>query len=111
MISGRLFSTARSAAAAGPLRTTAIVRHSSNSVLAWSHLKTFLPRLNYNGSSTLGEVYDGLYAKYKYRLAYPVLLWGLFLYSNLWGSYISPEEKAQIRAHDEKLKSLEFHQV
>ncbi|KAJ1558900.1 hypothetical protein HK405_012783 [Cladochytrium tenue] len=85
-------------------------RNASTSVFAWAHLKTFLPPLKVESTTTLGEIYDQVYGKYRYRLAYPVLLYGGYLWWNLWTPYISKEEKEKIKEHEDRLGKLEFRQ-
>ncbi|KAJ3191989.1 hypothetical protein HDU82_003348 [Entophlyctis luteolus] len=63
-----------------------------------------------SANSTLGEVWDAVYTKYPYRLAYPVLLWATFLWYNLWVPEISAAEKKALKDRIDYLKSLEFHQ-
>ncbi|KAI8609425.1 hypothetical protein BC830DRAFT_1049849, partial [Chytriomyces sp. MP71] len=61
-------------------------------------------------NSTLGEVHERFYAKYQYRLIYPVLLWAGFLWYNLWVPEMPKEEKKALQERLAYLKSLEFHQ-
>jgi hypothetical protein len=71
----------------------------------------FLPNLQgVNGNTTLGEVYNRVYGKYRYRLVWPILGWIGFLYYNLWFPYDSDAVKAKALERMEKLKSLEFVQ-
>ncbi|KAJ3117111.1 hypothetical protein HDU96_007900 [Phlyctochytrium bullatum] len=90
---------------------TVVARRSqSTSVFAADNLKKFVPNVTITENTTLGELWDGVYVKYKYRLAYPVALWIGFLWYNLWGPYKSKAEKEKIREREDYLKSLEFHQ-
>ncbi|KAJ3377245.1 hypothetical protein HDU92_008507, partial [Lobulomyces angularis] len=83
---------------------------SSTSVFAPSFLKTFLPQVNFKGETTLGEIFDSAYTNYKYKMAYPIILWGVFLYANLWQDYRPEADKAVERQRQQYLKKMEFHQ-
>jgi hypothetical protein len=61
-------------------------RSQSTGVFSSDNLKKYVPQVKLSGSTTLGEVWDAVYAKYKYRLAYPIILWVGFLYYNLSGT-------------------------
>ncbi|KAJ3395238.1 hypothetical protein HDU84_000005 [Entophlyctis sp. JEL0112] len=75
-------------------------------------LAYLLPKTSHlSANSTLGEVWDAVYTKYPYRLAYPVLLWATFLWYNLWVPEISAAEKKALKERIDYLKSLEFHQA
>ncbi|KAI8831024.1 hypothetical protein CcCBS67573_g00974 [Chytriomyces confervae] len=63
-----------------------------------------------SANSTLGEVYERLYTKYEYRLAYPIALWVGFLWYNLWIEEMPASEKKALKDRIEYLKTLEFHQ-
>ncbi|KAJ3190743.1 hypothetical protein HK101_008421 [Irineochytrium annulatum] len=86
------------------------VRSQSTSVFAADNLKKFVPSVKFTSETTLGELWDGLYVKYRYRLAYPIALWVGFLYYNLWNPYMPASEKRKIREHQDRLSALEFHQ-
>ncbi|KAL2918610.1 hypothetical protein HK105_202011 [Polyrhizophydium stewartii] len=76
----------------------------------WS-LSSSLPNLKgVNGETTLGEVWDRVYVKYRYRLMYPLAAWIGFLWYNLWIPYTPASEKAAQKARMDHLKSLEFKQ-
>ncbi|KAJ3254339.1 hypothetical protein HK103_007221 [Boothiomyces macroporosus] len=77
-----------------------LVRHSSTKIL---------PDLSgVNSSTTLGELSDRLFFKYKYRLAIPVVAWVGFLYYNFWNPYEDPKVKAEQKARIDLLKSLVY---
>ncbi|KAJ3211537.1 hypothetical protein HDU67_004440 [Dinochytrium kinnereticum] len=82
----------------------------STGVFAADNLKKFVPNVKLSGETTLGQLWEGIYVKYKYRLAYPVGLWVGFLWYNLWQPYKSAEEKKKIAAHEDRLSKLEYHQ-
>ncbi|KAJ3100049.1 hypothetical protein HDU97_002533 [Phlyctochytrium planicorne] len=85
-------------------------RSQSTGVFAADNLKKFVPNVKLSGETTLGQVWDGLYTNYKYRLAYPIGIWVGFLWYNLWNPYKSADEKRKIREHEDRLQKLEFHQ-
>ncbi|KAJ3175369.1 hypothetical protein HK101_010682 [Irineochytrium annulatum] len=85
-------------------------RSQSTSVFAADNLKKFVPNVKFTSQTTLGELWDGLYVKYRYRLAYPIALWVGFLYYHLWNPYMPASEKRKIREHQDRLSALEFHQ-
>ncbi len=57
---------------------------SSNSILSMSTITSKLPQVKLSSSTTLGELWEGAFVKYKYRAVYPILLWVGFLWYNLW---------------------------
>ncbi|KAJ3087539.1 hypothetical protein HK102_010835 [Quaeritorhiza haematococci] len=83
---------------------------SGTSVFAPSHLAKFFPQVELKGTTTLGEVWDAVFAKYKYRMVYPVLAWVGFCYWAMWTPYQDPVERKKIQARMEKLKNMEYHQ-
>ncbi|KAJ3331479.1 hypothetical protein HDU76_003085 [Blyttiomyces sp. JEL0837] len=93
-----------------PLTGVSAIRSKSTFVFAPENLAELLPKVNISGSTTLGEVWDQVYVKYQYRLAYPVLLWAGFLWYNLWNPYMKKAEKKKLKDHEDRLKKLEFHQ-
>ncbi|KAJ3417377.1 hypothetical protein HDV05_004842 [Chytridiales sp. JEL 0842] len=97
-------------AAPQTLRTAASRRAASTSVFSKDTFAKYVPQVKLQGSTTLGEIWDAAFVKYRYRLAYPIAIWVGFLWYNLSGTLKTPEEKKELRARGEKLKSLEFHQ-
>ena len=66
-----------------PLLRT-FTRSQSNTIFSTSTITSKLPQVKLSSSTTLGEVWEGAFVKYKYRAVYPVLLWVGFLWYNLW---------------------------
>ncbi|KAJ3128256.1 hypothetical protein HK098_004830 [Nowakowskiella sp. JEL0407] len=83
-------------------------RFQSTSVMSWSHFKKFLPKVELKESTTLGEVYDSLWTRYRYRHVYPIAAWVLFLWYNLWGSYAPESEKKKQLDRIQRLMDLEY---
>ncbi|KAJ3019787.1 hypothetical protein HKX48_001760 [Thoreauomyces humboldtii] len=106
-------------AALRPVRIASVVpraaivqrRAQSTSVFARDNFAKYAPDLKLSGETTLGEVWDKAYVKYRYRLVYPIVAWVGFLYWQLWIPYADPKEKAAARARLDHLESLNFHQV
>ena len=95
--------------------------YTTKSVFCSSTITSKLPQVKLCSSTTLGEIWDAAFVKYKYRMAYPALLWAGFLYYNLWvpyfsfsfltlSSYMPEAEKKALKAKEDYLTSLEFHQ-
>ncbi len=74
------------------------------------HIRSFFPTMPFRLDATLGEIHQGMWAGYKHRMIYPVLLWAGVCYHYLWNPYITEVEKEKVRARERKLKALEFHQ-
>ncbi|KAI9205700.1 uncharacterized protein BJ171DRAFT_501208 [Polychytrium aggregatum] len=106
----RLGSVARRFSALTPAARAGSVRHNSNSVFASDNLKKFVPKVEFTDSTTLGQIWDACYVKYRYRLIYPVIGWIGVLYYFLWIPYIPESEKVAAAEKAEKLKALEFRQ-
>lgn len=86
------------------------VRYAHTERFSSAHLRSFFPRFPMRLDATLGEVYEGMWASYKHRMIYPVLLWAGVCYHFMWNPYASEHAKEEVRARERKLKSLEFHQ-
>ena len=67
-----------------PLRPVGRRFASSNSIFQWSTVAEKLPQVPLKSSTTLGELWDAAFVKYKYRAAYPLLGYIGFLYYSLW---------------------------
>ena len=75
-----------------------------------STIRQFLPQMNFTSQTTLGQVFDSMYVKYRYRLVYPIIGWVGVLYYFLWNPYESEDVKKAQLARMKLLKSLEFKQ-
>ncbi|KAI8919407.1 hypothetical protein DFJ77DRAFT_424460, partial [Powellomyces hirtus] len=69
----------------------------------------YVPDIKLTGETTLGEVWEKCYVKYRYRLIYPIGLWVGFLYWKLWVPYTPEAEKKKLKAREDYLTGLEFH--
>ncbi|TPX44375.1 hypothetical protein SeLEV6574_g04536 [Synchytrium endobioticum] len=110
-----MFRLSSSIRAASSTRPTVLLqqqtRKQSTSVFAWNNLKKFVPQVPLSFEATLGQVWDGLYTNYRYKMVYPILLWIAFLQHNLWVPYTKESDKAVLRAKEERLQKLEYHQL
>ncbi|KNC98132.1 uncharacterized protein SPPG_06539 [Spizellomyces punctatus DAOM BR117] len=86
-------------------------RMASTSVFAADNFKKYVPDVRLTGETTLGEIYEKAYVRYRYRLLYPIAAWVGFLYYYLWVPYAPESEKKAVREREEYLKSLEYHSV
>ncbi|KAJ3041864.1 hypothetical protein HDV00_008568 [Rhizophlyctis rosea] len=83
---------------------------SENSVVHPNNFKKYVPKVEWKGETTLGQVYDGLWTNYRYRAAWPIVAWVVFLWYNLWVPYMPAHEKEKLKERMDYLKSLEFRQ-
>ncbi|KAJ3293655.1 hypothetical protein HK104_004293 [Borealophlyctis nickersoniae] len=79
-------------------------------IFSSANFTKFFPKLKITGDTTLGEIWEAGYVKYRYRLVYPIILWATFLWWNLWIPYTPESEKKKMMAHDNYLQSLEWKQ-
>ncbi|KAI9005376.1 hypothetical protein BC832DRAFT_557278 [Gaertneriomyces semiglobifer] len=86
-------------------------RHQSTSVFAADNLKKFLPDVKFTGETTLGEIFEKGYTRYRYRLVYPIAAWVGFLYVYMWHPYRPEAEKKVDKDRLDYLDSLKFRQV
>ncbi len=59
-------------------------RLTHNTIFSWNTISSKFPPLKVNSQTTLGEIWEVAFVKYKYRAAYPVIAWIGFLWYNLW---------------------------
>ncbi|KAJ3147101.1 hypothetical protein HDU86_008097 [Geranomyces michiganensis] len=100
-------------AAAAPQRRLASSSTSSanTSVFARENFAKYRPDIKFTGETTLGEVWEKCYVKYRYRLVYPIVAWVGFLYYKMWHPYTPESEKKKLKAREDYLASLEYHSV
>ncbi|RKO89195.1 hypothetical protein BDK51DRAFT_46901 [Blyttiomyces helicus] len=66
------------------IRLAAPARAQSTSVFARDNLVKFVPNVKFTPETTLGDLHEGLYVKYRYRLAYVAIGWTGLLYYLFW---------------------------
>ncbi|KAJ3151813.1 hypothetical protein HDU89_001862 [Geranomyces variabilis] len=112
-----LFSTAlrpvarRAITAAAPQRRLASSSSANTSVFARENFAKYYPDIKFTGETTLGEVWEKCYVKYRYRLIYPIAAWVGFLYYKMWNPYTPESEKKKLKAREDYLTGLEYHSV
>ncbi|KAI8822543.1 uncharacterized protein EV422DRAFT_524414 [Fimicolochytrium jonesii] len=86
-----LFSAALRPAARRTVASRAVQRrfasqgHPANSsVFARDNFAKYVPDVKISPETTLGELWEKCYVKYRYRLLYPIAAWVGFLYYQFW---------------------------
>ncbi|KAJ3036961.1 hypothetical protein HK097_003663 [Rhizophlyctis rosea] len=81
----------------------------NNTYLSTNTIRELLPDLKITSETTLGEIYEKAFKNYRSRMIWPVIGWAGLMYYIFNTPYISEAEKKQLRARDDYLKSLEYH--